>query len=169
MLVKAPAWQYGTPGKVQPDKHLKVGRDCCDCPADVLLHLRRVHCESRRSKQSAGCQRHILCAELCVVQSKLTRPDRSRDQLVGNVNLDLLAQRPLDGAFVLRNHASEEYGPKHVYKLNSENEKEAVYISRKSPEGKQVGFEKIWRRRCPRCELVGECSSRQWRGFSGRQ
>ena len=76
-------------------------------------------------------------------------------QLVGNVELTQLARRPMDKSFVLRNYASENHGAKHIYKLNANSDKEAVYVHRQTENG-QNGFEKIWRRRCPRCELAGK-------------
>lgn len=78
-------------------------------------------------------------------------------QLVGNVQLTQLARRPEDRSYVLRNVASEQYGAKHVYKLNATSDKEAVYLRRHLQDGKD-SLEKIWRKRCPRCELIGSCS-----------
>ncbi|CAD6579375.1 MAG: hypothetical protein CYPHOPRED_000870 [Cyphobasidiales sp. Tagirdzhanova-0007] len=73
--------------------------------------------------------------------------------LVGNVELSQLARRPIDKSFVLRNYASDLHGPKHVYKINANSDKDAVYIHRQTVNG-QNAFEKAWRRRCPRCELI---------------
>lgn len=77
-----------------------------------------------------------------------------REQLVGNVQLNQLARRPEDGSYVLRNVASEQYGSKHVYKLNATSDKDAIYLRRQLEDGKD-SLEKIWRKRCPRCELIG--------------
>lgn len=76
-------------------------------------------------------------------------------QLVGNVIMDQLARRPIDKSFVLRNVTTERFGPKHIYKLNADGEKEAIYIQREQPNGTKA-YEKVWRKKCPRCELTGE-------------
>ena len=79
-------------------------------------------------------------------------------QLVGNVQLTQLARRPEDKSYVLRNVASEQYGGKHVYKLNANSDKDAIYLRRHLADGKD-SLEKIWRKRCPRCELIGSYSA----------
>lgn len=100
--------------------------------------------------------------ELEMVQSHI-RGSSSNDllcalviQLVGNVQLTQLARRPEDRSYVLRNIASEQYGGKHVYKLNANSDKDAIYLRRHLADGKD-SLEKVWRKRCPRCELIGSC------------
>lgn len=45
-----------------------------------------------------------------------------------------------------------------MYKLNANSDKEAIYLRRKLQDGKD-SLEKIWRKRCPRCELIGGVAS----------
>ena len=80
-------------------------------------------------------------------------------QVVGNVNIDTLARRPVDDSFVLRNIASDGQGAKHIYKLNAKSEKDAVFVQRKQDEGGKPVYEKVWRKRCNRCDLFGELHS----------
>ncbi len=79
-------------------------------------------------------------------------------QLVGNVDLASLARRETDKSYVLRNVASEANGAKHIYKLNANTAKDAVYVHRRRPDGKDA-YEKIWRKSCPRCDLFGACTA----------
>ena len=80
-------------------------------------------------------------------------------QVVGNVNIDTLARRPVDDSFVLRNTASDGQGTKHIYKLNAKSEKDAMFVQRKQDEGGKPVYEKVWRKRCNRCDLFGEPAS----------
>ncbi|KAL7008612.1 hypothetical protein EMMF5_001874 [Cystobasidiomycetes sp. EMM_F5] len=103
-----------------------------------------------RTKTPPGSPKHYVN-----LMDGLKRAERGEKEpwyvlLVGNVELDNLARNPTDKSYILRNTTTEQYGAKHVYKLNAHTDKEAVYVQRPN------GYEKQWRRRCPRCELLGD-------------